>query len=85
MINPCPELQDDMPIRTVGLPPKIKRALVMAGLRTVGKIWETPDTEILQIKELGKSSLILLRETLGLPSSQGVRGDVIQKQSKSEA
>ena len=56
-------------------------ALVMAGLKTVGEIREMPDTEILQIQNLGKSSLRLLRETLGLPSSQGVRSDVIQKAS----
>jgi hypothetical protein len=50
----------------------------------VGDIRETPDSEILQIQNLGKSSLALLRETLGLPSSLGVRNDVIQKQAKSE-
>jgi DNA-directed RNA polymerase alpha subunit len=84
MIDPSPELPDDMPIASVELPPKVQQALTAAGLKTVGKIRETSDTEILQIQDLGKSSLALLRETLGLPSSMGVRSDVIQKEAKSE-
>jgi hypothetical protein len=85
MIDPSPELPDDTSIKTVKLPSKIKRALLMTGLRTVGEIRETPDIAILQIKDLGESSLALLREKLGLPSSQGVRSGAIQKQTKSEA
>jgi DNA-directed RNA polymerase alpha subunit len=84
MIDPSPELPDDMPIASVELPPKVQQALTAAGLKTVGKIRETSDTEILQIQDLGKSSLALLRETLGLPSSMGVRSDVIQKEAKGE-
>ena len=84
MIDPAPELPDDTSIERVELPPKVKDTLVTAGLKTVGDIRETPDSEILQIRNLGKSSLALLRATLGLPSSVGVRCDVIQKQTKSE-
>jgi len=84
MIDPSPELPDDMPIASVELPPKVQQALTAAGLKTVGKIRETSDTEILQIQDLGKSSLTLLRKTLGLPSSMGVRGDAAPMPVKQE-
>jgi hypothetical protein len=61
MIDPSPELPDDMPIASVELPPKVQQALIAAGLRTVGKIRETSDTEILRIQDLGQSSLNFLR------------------------
>jgi DNA-directed RNA polymerase alpha subunit len=73
MIDPSPELPDDMPINAVELPAKMKDALVAAGLKTVGDIREKPDAEILEIETIGKSSLTFLRNTLGLPSSLGVR------------
>src|SRR3984893_5310415 len=75
MIDPSPELPDDTPIESVVLPPILRHALAAAGLNTVGEIREMPDVEILQIQTLGKRSLILLRESLGLPSSLGVRND----------
>ena len=84
MIDPSPELPDDMPIASVELPPKVQQALTAAGLKTVGKIRETSDTEILQIQDLGKSSLTLLRKTLGLPSSMGVRIDAVPMPVKNE-
>jgi hypothetical protein len=65
MIDPSPELPDDMPIASVELPPKVRQALIAAGLRTIGKIRETSDTEILRIQHLGQSSLNFLRDTLG--------------------
>ena len=84
MIDPSPELPDDIPIASVELPPKVRHALTAAGLRTVGKIRETPDTEILRIQDLRENSLALLRKTLGLPSSMGVRGDAVPKPVKNE-
>src|ERR1700682_1907795 len=57
MIDPSPELPDDTLIESVELPPKVKDTLVTAGLKTVGDIRETPDSEILQIQNLGKSPL----------------------------
>jgi hypothetical protein len=75
MIDPSPELSDDMSIANVELPPKVHQALIAAGLRTVGDVRETPDTKILRIPDLGESALGLLRKTLGLPSSLGVRSD----------
>jgi DNA-directed RNA polymerase alpha subunit len=84
MIDPSPELPDDMPIASVEFPPKVRQALIAAGLRTIGKIRETPDTEILRIQDLGQGSLNFLRDTLGLPSSMGVRRDAIPMTAKSE-
>ena len=82
MIGPSPELPDDLPIASVELPPKVQQALAAAGLRTVGDVREAPDTKILQIQDLGESSLALLRKTLGLPSSLGVRCDAAPTQAR---
>ena len=84
MIDPSPELPDDMPIASVELPPKVREALVAAGVKTVGEIREMPDKDMQRIPYLGKSSLALLRKTLGLPSSVGVRGDAVAIPTKSE-
>lgn len=84
MIDPSPELPDDMPIASVELPPKVREALVAAGVKTVGEIREMPDKDMQRIPDLGKSSLALLRKTLGLPSSVGVRGDAVAIPAKSE-
>jgi DNA-directed RNA polymerase alpha subunit len=84
MIDPSPELPDDMSIANVELSSKVQQALAAAGLTTVGDVREAPDTKILRIQGLGKSSLVLLRKTLGLPSSQGVRCDAAPTQAKSD-
>jgi hypothetical protein len=84
MIDPSPELSDDVPIADVELPPKVREALAAAGLRTVGDIRDAPDNKILRIQDLSESSLALLRKTLGLPSSIGVRGDAIPMPIKNE-
>ena len=73
-----------MPIASVELPPKVQQALIAAGLETIGKIRETSDTEILRIRDLGQSSPNFLRDTLGLPSSMGVRSDAISIPAKPE-
>ncbi|HMF69193.1 MAG TPA: DNA-directed RNA polymerase subunit alpha C-terminal domain-containing protein [Phyllobacterium sp.] len=78
MIDPSPELPDDVPIASVELPAKVRHALIAAGLGTIGKIRETSDMEILRIQHLGQSSLNFLRDSLGLPSSMGVRRDPFQ-------
>jgi hypothetical protein len=44
MIDPLPELPDDTLIESVELPPKVKDALVTAGLKTVGDIREMRET-----------------------------------------
>jgi len=54
MIDPSPELPDDTRIESVELPPKVKDTLVTAGLKTVGDIRETPDSEFFKSKISGR-------------------------------
>jgi hypothetical protein len=84
MIDPSPELPDESSIANVELPPKVQQALIGAGLRTVGDVREASDAIILQIHDLGESSLALLRKTLGLPSSMGVRYDDAPRQARND-
>jgi len=73
MLNPTPELPDDTPIENVRLSTRIRNALTGAGLKTVGEIREASDATLLSLQDLGKASVTHLRETLGLPSADGVR------------
>ena len=72
-LEPTPELPDDTPIGEVQLLTRIKNALFAAGLKTVGEARETSDKALLAIPDFGKTSVAQLRETLGLPSRDGVR------------
>jgi hypothetical protein len=47
--------------------------LAAAGLKTVGDVRETTDETLLSLQDLGSVSVKHLRETLGLPSRDGVR------------
>jgi DNA-directed RNA polymerase alpha subunit len=73
MLNPAPELRDDTPIEDVLLSTRIRNALNAAGLRTVGEVREASDATLLSLQDLGHGSVAHLRETLGLPSCDGVR------------
>ena len=73
MFDPTPELPDDTLISDVEFPARIRNVLAIAGLKTVGEVRETPDETLLSFQDLGKSSVAHLRETLGLPSTDGVR------------
>jgi DNA-directed RNA polymerase alpha subunit len=73
MLNPAPELRDDTPIEDVRLSTRIRNALNVAGLRTVGEVREASDATLLSLQDLGQGSVAHLRETLGLPSCDGVR------------
>jgi DNA-directed RNA polymerase alpha subunit len=72
-LEPTPELPDNVPIREVQFPTRIKNALFAAGLKTVGEVRETSDETLLSLPDFGKTSVGYLRETLGLPSTDGVR------------
>lgn len=72
-LEPTPELPDNTPIREVRFPDRIKSALFAAGLKTVGEVREMPDETLLALPDFGKASVAHLRETLGLPSTAGVR------------
>ncbi len=47
--------------------------LVTAGLKTVGEVRETADETLLSFQDFGPGSVTHLRETLGQPSTDGVR------------
>jgi DNA-directed RNA polymerase alpha subunit len=73
MLDPIPELPDNTPISEVDLPARIRNVLADAGLKTVGEVRESSDDMLLSLQDLGKGSVALLRERLGLPSKDGVR------------
>jgi DNA-directed RNA polymerase alpha subunit len=73
MLDPTPELPDDMPIDRIRFPTRIRNVLAAAGLKTVGELRETTDETLLSLQDLGSVSVKHLRETLGLPSRDGVR------------
>ena len=72
-LEPTPELPDDTAIREVRFPTRINDALFAAGLKTVGEVREMSDDALLSLPGFGKASIAHLRETLGLPSTDGVR------------
>jgi hypothetical protein len=72
-LEPTPELPDNTPIREVRFPDRIKDALFAAGIKTVREVRETSDEALVAFPDIGDISLAFLRETLGLPSTEGVR------------
>jgi DNA-directed RNA polymerase alpha subunit len=75
MLYPALELPDDTPIEKVRFATRIRNAISAAGWKTVGEIREASDATLLGLPDLGKGSVSYLRETLGLPSTDGVRPD----------
>src|SRR5882757_5507637 len=73
MLYPAPELPDDTLIEQVRFSTRIRNALNAAGLKTIGEVREASDEVLLSLPDFGKSSIAHLRQTLGLPSSDGVR------------
>jgi len=73
LLDPTPELPDDTMIQDVRFATRIRNALNAAGLKTVGEVRETSDATLLSLQDLGHNSVAHLRETLGLPSRDGVR------------
>jgi DNA-directed RNA polymerase alpha subunit len=72
-LEPTPELPDNTPIREVRFPSRIENALFAAGLKTVGEVREISDEALLALPDFGNASIAHLRETLGLPSTDGFR------------
>jgi DNA-directed RNA polymerase alpha subunit len=73
MLYPAPELPDSTPVDNVRFSTRIRNALTTAGWKTVGEIREASDATLLSLQDLGPGSVAHLRETLGLPSKDGVR------------
>jgi DNA-directed RNA polymerase alpha subunit len=59
------KLPDDASIHQIKLQPAIKRALIAAGLKTVGDVRRTSDPMLLSIQNLGRRSVTRLRNELG--------------------
>ena len=72
-LEPTPELPDATAIREVRFATRIKNALFAAGLKTVGQVREISDEAWLSLPDFEKASVTHLRQTLGLPSTDGVR------------
>lgn len=73
MIDSSPKLSDDTLVEGVRLLGRIRKILISAGLKTIDEVRETSDADLLRMQDIGKSSVIFLRKSLGLPSSEGVR------------
>jgi DNA-directed RNA polymerase alpha subunit len=73
MFNPTPELPDETPIGQVQFRTRILNVLALAGLKTVGDVREASDAMLVSLPDLGRRSIAHIRETLGLPSCDGVR------------
>ena len=73
MHDPTPDLPDETLISQVQFPTRILNVLAAAGLKTVGEVREASDEMLLSLPDLGRGSVSHLRETLGLPSCDGVR------------
>jgi DNA-directed RNA polymerase alpha subunit len=52
MLNPNPELPDNIQIDRVQLPTRIRNALNAAGLRTVGEVREASDEGLLSLQNM---------------------------------
>jgi DNA-directed RNA polymerase alpha subunit len=75
ILYPAPELPDDTLINKVRFSTRIRNAVTEAGWKTVGEIREASDATLLGLPDLGKGSVAHIRETLGLPSKDGLRPD----------
>ena len=73
LIDPTPELPDDTPIENIRFATRLRNALAVEGLKTVGEVRETADETLLSFQDLGPGSVTHIREILGLPSTDGVR------------
>ena len=73
MLYPAPELPDDTALDNVRFSTRIRNAMTAAGWKTVGEVREASDATLLSLRDLGPGSVAHLRETLGLPSTDGVR------------
>jgi len=73
MLYPALEIPDDTLIDNVRFSTRVRNALSAVGWKNVGQIREASDATLLGLQDLGPGSITSLRETLGLPSCDGVR------------
>ena len=68
LLDPTPDLPDDMEIERIRWPTRILTVLNNAGIKTVGEIRETSDANILRFQRGGPSLVDFLRRALGRAS-----------------
>jgi DNA-directed RNA polymerase alpha subunit len=73
LCDPTPELPNDTLIEDVRFSTRIRNALNGAGIKTLGEIRAASDQTLLSLPDLAQCSVAHLRESLGLPSTDGVR------------
>jgi hypothetical protein len=73
MLHPASELPDDTFVENVRFATRIRNALNVGGMKTIGEVREASDAALLSLPDFGSSSLSYLREAFGLPSTDGVR------------
>ena len=57
---------DDTPVDKLQLPTRIRNVLAAAGLQTAGEVRETSDEMLLSFQDMGKGSVALLRNIIGI-------------------
>jgi DNA-directed RNA polymerase alpha subunit len=72
-LDPQPELPDDTPVDVLDIAPRVQQILVAEGFETIGEVREVADEVLLSFQNFGVGTVSHLRETLGLPSCDGVR------------
>jgi len=65
LLDPTPELPDNIPLDRVRLPTRIQTFLRIYGLKTVGDVREASDAVLISFQKLGPHSVAHLRRTLG--------------------
>ena len=58
-------ITDDTLIADIGLPTRLRKALINEGLKTVGEVRNLPDADLRCLRRIGSDSFRILRETLG--------------------
>ena len=64
MFDLGPELPDDTLIEMVRIPTRIRNAVRLAGLKTIGELRETSDETLASFPDLGRGSVKWLRARL---------------------
>src|SRR5258707_1970902 len=64
MLYPAPELPDDTSVENVRFATRIRNALNVGGLKTIGEVRDASDAALLSLPDFGSGSLSYVREAL---------------------
>jgi DNA-directed RNA polymerase alpha subunit len=65
LIEPSSDLPDDTKLEDIRLLTRLKNALAVAGLKTVGELRGRSDANLFGLRNVGQGSFNFLRKTLG--------------------